>query len=73
MTWLISSFELLRMQMMDGTIYAMHYRLRLALDPYHTGSSVSHGGDGQILMSIPVTAFLYRIVFQIDTSNLTSL
>jgi hypothetical protein len=67
MTWLVSSLEFGRMQMMDSlfmlcTIVFVSLLIRL-----HTRSSVyTCAATAQILMSIPVTAFLYRIVFRID-------
>ena len=67
MTWLVTRLELRRMQMMDAlfmlcTIVFVSLLIRL-----HTGSSVfACAAMAQILMSIPVTAFLYRIVFHID-------
>ena len=66
-TWFVRRLELRRMQMMDSlfmlcTIVFVSLLIRL-----HTGSSTyACAAMAQILMSIPVTAFLYRIVFQIE-------
>jgi len=66
-SWLVGRIELLRMQAMDSlfmlcTIVFVSLLIRL-----HTRSSVfACAAMAQILMSIPVTAFLYRIVFRIE-------
>ena len=67
MTWLVSSLEFGRMQMMDSLFMLCTIVFVSLLIRIHTGSSVyTCAATAQILMSIPVTAFLYRIVFRID-------
>jgi hypothetical protein len=66
-TWLVTNIELLRMQMMDALFMLCTIVFVLLLIRLHTGSSVfACAAMAQILMSIPVTAFLYRIVFRIE-------
>lgn len=67
MTWLVRKLELGRMQAMDSLFMLCTIIFVSLLIRIHTGSSVyACAAMAQILMSIPVTAFLYRIVFQID-------
>jgi len=74
MTWLVRRLELGRMQMMDSlfmlcTIVFVSLLIRL-----HTGSSAyACAAMAQILMSIPVTAFVYRVVFRIEYFGLLHL
>ena len=66
-SWLVVRLEFLRMQTMDAlfmlcTIIFVSLLIRL-----HTGSSAyACVAMAQILMSIPVTAFLYRVVLRIE-------
>merc|ERR1711965_406697 len=55
------------MQMMDSLFMLCTIVFVSLLIRVHTGSSVyTCAATAQILMSIPVTAFFYRIVFRID-------
>jgi len=73
-TWLVRRLELGRMQMMDSlfmlcTIVFVSLLIRL-----HTGlSAYACAAMAQILMSIPVTAFVYRILFRIEYFGLLHL
>lgn len=67
MTWLVRRLELFRMQEMDALFMLCTIIFVSLLIRIHTGPSVyACAAMAQILLSIPVTAFLYRIVFRID-------
>ena len=65
--WLVRRLELRRMQIMDSIFMLCTIVLVALLIRVHTGSSAyACAAMAQILMSIPVTAFLYRFVFHIE-------
>ena len=66
-TWLVRRLELHRTQMMDSIFMLCTVVFVSLLIRVHTGSSAyACAAMAQILMSIPVTAFLYRIVLRIE-------
>ena len=66
-TWLIWQLELLRMQEMDLIfIFCTILFVSICIRVHTSSNAYTCAAMAQILLSIPVTAFVYRIVFRIE-------